>query len=82
MDAQQLRKTMTTEHIEQHMEGGPLEKTDTETQLENVLDAQANFDSKEVRRILRKIDIRLIPTLAFLYAIALIDRGNLPNVGY
>ena len=37
-------------------------------------------DDKETRRIIRKIDLRLLPTLAIIYAFALIDRVNLPNV--
>ena len=37
-------------------------------------------DDKETRRIIRKIDLRLLPTLAVIYAFALIDRVNLPNV--
>lgn len=36
-------------------------------------------DSPEVKRIMRKIDIRLLPCLAVIYAFALIDRVNLPN---
>jgi len=37
-------------------------------------------ESKEVRRLVRKIDMRLLPVLATIYAFALIDRVNLPNV--
>lgn len=37
-------------------------------------------EDKETRRIIRKIDLRLLPTLAIIYAFALIDRVNLPNV--
>lgn len=37
-------------------------------------------EDKETRRIIRKIDMRLLPTLAIIYAFALIDRVNLPNV--
>ena len=77
----QLQKTMTPEHIEKQLEADSLRETNTEIQLEDAADAQATLDSKAVGRLLRKIDMRLIPTLAFLYAIALIDRGNLPNVG-
>lgn len=38
-------------------------------------------EDKETRRIIRKIDIRLLPVLAVIYSFALIDRVNLPNVG-
>lgn len=37
-------------------------------------------DDKETRRVMRKIDLRLLPVLAIIYAFALIDRVNLPNV--
>ncbi|KAF2742471.1 MFS general substrate transporter [Sporormia fimetaria CBS 119925] len=36
-------------------------------------------EDKETRRLVRKIDMRLLPTLAVIYAFALIDRVNLPN---
>ncbi|KAK7179385.1 major facilitator superfamily transporter [Paraphaeosphaeria sporulosa] len=36
-------------------------------------------EDKETRRLIRKIDLRLLPTLAVIYAFALIDRVNLPN---
>lgn len=37
------------------------------------------YESKEVRRLIRKIDFRLLPCLAAIYSFALIDRVNLPN---
>lgn len=37
-------------------------------------------EDKETRRLIRKIDMRLLPMLATIYAFALIDRVNLPNV--
>jgi hypothetical protein len=43
-------------------------------------DPSPSQDPKETRRIIRKIDLRLLPTLAVIYAFALIDRVNLPNV--
>lgn len=36
-------------------------------------------EDKTTRRLIRKIDIRLLPVLAVIYAFALIDRVNLPN---
>ncbi|CAO2658460.1 Nn.00g061830.m01.CDS01 [Neocucurbitaria sp. VM-36] len=41
--------------------------------------APVERDDKETRRIIRKVDMRLLPTLAVIYAFALIDRVNLPN---
>jgi hypothetical protein len=37
------------------------------------------YDEAETRRILRKIDYRLIPLLSVLYLLAYIDRSNLGN---
>lgn len=37
------------------------------------------FDPKETKRILRKIDVRLIPVLALLYLLAFLDRSNIAN---
>jgi hypothetical protein len=57
----------------------------------NAIDVQGNIDTSapvsipseredaETLHIIRKIDIRLLPTLAVIYAFALIDRVNLPN---
>ena len=42
--------------------------------------ATGERESKEVRRILWKIDLRLLPILTAIYAFAIIDRVNLPNV--
>ncbi|EXJ62223.1 hypothetical protein A1O7_02656 [Cladophialophora yegresii CBS 114405] len=39
----------------------------------------AQYDQKEVRRILRKVDFRLIPLLGVLYLLAYIDRSNIGN---
>ena len=36
-------------------------------------------EDKETRRVIRKIDFRLLPVLAVIYSFALIDRVNLPN---
>lgn len=36
-------------------------------------------EDKATRKLIRKIDIRLLPCLATIYAFALIDRVNLPN---
>jgi len=59
---------------------------DVETQQERVLSTQENngpqehvFDPKETKRILRKVDFRLIPVLAVLYLLAFLDRSNIAN---
>ncbi|KAH0828242.1 hypothetical protein FOPE_00303 [Fonsecaea pedrosoi] len=40
---------------------------------------EPHYDQKEVQRILRKIDYRLIPLLGVLYLLAYIDRSNIGN---
>jgi hypothetical protein len=42
--------------------------------------ASGEKEDEETRRIVKKIDLRLLPVLATIYAFALIDRVNLPNV--
>ncbi|KAK4633242.1 hypothetical protein CLAFUW4_02744 [Fulvia fulva] len=42
-------------------------------------DTQPSWDTREEKRIVRKIDMRLLPVLATIYSFALIDRVNLPN---
>ncbi|KAK3711597.1 hypothetical protein LTR37_009588 [Vermiconidia calcicola] len=37
------------------------------------------FDAAETSKLLRKVDYRLIPVLAFLYLLAFLDRSNLGN---
>lgn len=37
------------------------------------------FDPKETKRILRKVDFRLVPVLALLYLLAFLDRSNIGN---
>jgi hypothetical protein len=45
------------------------------------LEAQnAELDEKEAARVLRKVDMRLVPMLSLLYLVAFIDRSNsMPN---
>lgn len=37
------------------------------------------FDDGGTRRLLRKVDLRVLPILSFLYLLAFIDRSNLGN---
>ena len=39
----------------------------------------AGFDAAREARLLRKMDIRLIPVLALLYLMSFLDRGNIGN---
>lgn len=41
------------------------------------LEAQTvEYDEKEAARVLRKVDMRLVPLLSLLYLVAFIDRSN------
>ncbi|KAF2098495.1 MFS general substrate transporter [Rhizodiscina lignyota] len=42
-------------------------------------DALAELPEKEARRILRKVDYRLVPLLGILYLVAFVDRSNIGN---
>lgn len=44
---------------------------------DRVNDARINqFTPEEQKRIIRKIDLRLVPTLGFMYCVSLMDRTN------
>lgn len=44
------------------------------------LEAQpTEYDEAEAARVLRKVDVRLVPMLALLYLVAFIDRSNIGN---
>lgn len=51
-----------------------LEDVETNTSDEHV--DVPEFDAKETRRILRKVDYRLLPMLTLLYVLSFIDRSN------
>lgn len=40
---------------------------------------QPRYDDKETKRILRKVDLRLIPMLTLLYVLSFLDRSNIAN---
>lgn len=43
------------------------------------LDADSEFSPAEGRKIIHKIDRRLVYILGIMYCVSLIDRANLPN---
>jgi hypothetical protein len=52
------------------------EKT-SESSVSAELEAQnIELDEKEAARVLRKVDMRLVPVLSLLYLVAFIDRSN------
>lgn len=48
--------------------------------MKEVLESHLDQDPKVVKRILRKVDWRLVPMLSILFMWAFIDRANLGNV--
>ena len=48
--------------------------------LKAVLESHLEEDPKTVRKVMRKVDLRLVPMLSLLYMWAFIDRSNLGNV--
>jgi hypothetical protein len=48
--------------------------------LRAVLESHLEEDPKAVRRVMRKVDLRLVPMISLLYMWAFIDRSNLGNV--
>lgn len=69
-------------HVEHLQDGGKDHGLNVKAILNNH-DVEATqpdeFEKSEARRIVRKIDFRLLPVLACIYSFALIDRVNLPN---
>lgn len=51
---------------------GQLESSDRDREF-------VGFDRKREAKLLRKMDIRLIPVLALLYLMSFLDRGNIGN---
>ena len=43
------------------------------------LAANGNFSRVDAKKVLRKMDLHLIPMLALLYLLAFLDRGNIGN---
>ncbi|KAM5442683.1 hypothetical protein MferCBS31731_002066 [Microsporum ferrugineum] len=47
--------------------------------IDEILRSVQAYSPEEAKRILRKVDYRLIPLLTLLYLLAFIDRGNIAN---
>lgn len=40
---------------------------------------RVDFDGERERKLLRKVDLRLLPALALFYLVAFVDRSNIGN---
>ncbi|KAK5231482.1 hypothetical protein LTR96_009381 [Exophiala xenobiotica] len=86
-------KTTTMHHVEDARKHGTLgdfisqqQQQDAEQLQEKyhipmkaVLESHLEEDAKTVRKVMRKVDLRLVPMLSLLYMWAFIDRANLGN---
>ncbi|KAF2187325.1 MFS general substrate transporter [Zopfia rhizophila CBS 207.26] len=55
-------------------------RLDTDIHLNAAIQTEIDKDEKRVKRIIRKVDFRMVPILGLLYMWALIDRVNLPVI--
>lgn len=66
------------EQYVQHIENG--EKSDHDSHAGVNAEHMPDYRDRETRRILRKVDFRLIPLLTTLYVFSFLDRSNLVRV--
>ncbi|KAF2871393.1 major facilitator superfamily domain-containing protein [Massariosphaeria phaeospora] len=55
------------------------EKTSSSDAEKEVAVLDAEYDEQEAKRVLKKVDFRLVPLLSLLYLISFIDRSNIGN---
>ncbi|KAI5362925.1 putative major facilitator superfamily, MFS transporter superfamily [Septoria linicola] len=70
-DTNGIEDVHKSEHTSEH--DSPRSDNDLEATQQDV------SEDKETRRVMRRVDLRLLPILAALYSFALIDRTNLAN---
>lgn len=79
IDAKQ-ENTVQSERVSEKQHIVDESRLDKEIHLNDAIQAEVDRDEQRVRRIIRKVDFRMVPILGLLYMWALIDRVNLPNV--
>jgi membrane protein required for beta-lactamase induction len=67
-------------HEKELRDAEALREVAPEIPLREVLEAHGDEDSRAVKKLMRKVDFRLITILALIYIWAYIDRSNLGNV--
>jgi hypothetical protein len=73
------QNTVTKEMAISELEGGASTKLSSDG-LEELNDQRlTQFTLEEQKRIIHRVDRRLVLTLGFLYTVSLMDRTNLPN---
>ena len=79
MDHPGSEKITMADHVEAANTKFTQEELDPELLVKQGLQDGVDLDDAVVKKLIRRVDYRLIPSLACLYAIALVDRNNLPN---
>lgn len=64
------------EHLGDEKDISALPSDELRTVDHGARDVVVEIDHAETRRILKKVDYRLVPLLAFLYLVAFVDRSN------
>lgn len=72
-----VRENKKIENLVQHIEEG--EKSDHDSHAGVNENHQPDYRDKETKRILRKVDYRLIPLLTTLYIFSFLDRSGIPS---
>ena len=67
---------MTREHQDKENDDAVFHENKDEVDMRETVQ---QFDNAETRKILRKVDWRVLPILSFLYLLAFLDRSNLGN---
>lgn len=65
------------EALHQEYASGSASSAELEDQREGLVDIDHGIDPEQLKRIIRKVDWRLVPTLSAMYCVSLIDRTNL-----
>lgn len=72
-EVQRSKTSLDAKYVEKQVEDGPLSKESSS--LENAME----WDETATKKLIRKIDWRLIPFLALLYLLSFLDRTNIGN---
>ena len=72
------------EHVEDRTGAGSILRAPiaSELPMKEVMESHMDEDEDRVKKIVRKVDIRLVGVLEILYVTAFLDRSNLGNVSY
>ncbi|CAM1510773.1 Fc.00g082860.m01.CDS01 [Cosmosporella sp. VM-42] len=74
------RKLDNMEHVEDRTSAGSIRAPiASQLPMKEVMESHMDEDEERVKKIVRKVDIRLVGVLAILYVTAFLDRSNLGN---